>query len=276
MKKLAIALTAIAAFAGPALAADMAPRYSKAPPPPPLPVATWTGCYIAGGGGYGLWNQENTGFIDPPLVATRTLATATSTAGGRGYFGTVQGGCDYQFSLASWQVVVGGFADYDFASIKGQLNLPTSGLFGTEKMTDKWAVGGRIGVLITPQLLTYFSAGYTEAKFGQTNFDFIGGVPPAVVPGFGAYWQSRWYKGWFLGAGDEYALSFLPGLFWKTEYRFSEYDRATNPNFFAANSILGPPNTRTGFSYDSKKWDQTVRTELVYRFNWGGPLVAKY
>lgn len=27
---------------------------------------------------------------------------------------------------------------------------------------------------------------------------------------------------------------------------------------------------------DSKKWVQTVRSELVYRFNWGGPVVAKY
>ena len=62
MKKLVIALTAAAAFSAPALAADMAPRtYSKAPPPP-MAVASWTGCYVAGGGGYGLWNQENTAY----------------------------------------------------------------------------------------------------------------------------------------------------------------------------------------------------------------------
>jgi outer membrane immunogenic protein len=156
------------------------------------------------------------------------------------------------------------------------LNLPASNLFGQEKLTDKWAVGGRIGVLITPQLLTYFSAGYTEAKFGQVNFDFVAGAPPVAFAGFGQTWGSRWYKGWFIGAGDEYALSFLPGLFWKTEYRFSEYDVATNPNRFAANSVIGVPGALTGFSYDSKKWDHTVRSELVYRFNWGGPVVAKY
>jgi len=32
----------------------------------------------------------------------------------------------------------------------------------------------------------------------------------------------------------------------------------------------------TGLSDDSHKWVQTVRSELVYRFNWGGPLLAKY
>src|SRR5258708_38017089 len=54
MKKLAIALTAIAAFTAPALAADMA---AKAPMyQPPVPVYNWTGFYIFGGGGGGVWN----------------------------------------------------------------------------------------------------------------------------------------------------------------------------------------------------------------------------
>ena len=56
MKKLVLALTAVAAFTGSAMAADMAPRYTKAPPPIAAPVANWTGCYIAGGGGYGIYD----------------------------------------------------------------------------------------------------------------------------------------------------------------------------------------------------------------------------
>src|ERR1700737_3475506 len=146
MKKLVLALTALAAFAGPALAADMAPRaYSKAPPPP-LPVATWTGCYIAGGGGYGLWNQENTAFAD---TVPRVQLDATTTAGGRGYFGTVGAGCDYQFPVASWNIVVGAFGDYDFASMKGRPSDPFFQAYGFEKLTSQWSAGGRIGVLVT-------------------------------------------------------------------------------------------------------------------------------
>ena len=217
MKKLALALTATAAFAGQAMAADMAARMPVKAAPMVAPVASWTGCYIGGGGGYGLFDQENTGYFDGP---PRVRATPTSDAGGRGWFGTVQGGCDYQFALGgNWQVVVGAFADYDFADIKGQLNLPIGPFVGQEKMTDKWSVGGRIGLLVTPQLLTYFSGGYTEAKYAGVNFDaFVG---PVIIPGAGQYWNSQWYKGWFLGSGYEYALSFLPGLYWKTEYRFS-------------------------------------------------------
>ena len=71
--------------------------------------------------------------------------------------------------------------------------------------------------------------------------------------------------------GDEYALNFLPGLFWKTEYRFSEFDTKTNA---VLDSFTGLP---VGGSVDSHKWVHTVRSELVYRFNWGGGgVVAKY
>jgi outer membrane immunogenic protein len=267
MKKIVIALTAVAAFTGSAMAADMAPRaYTKAPAPV-VAVANWTGCYVGAGGGYGLWNQENTGFNDRAALAglgPRVQVTETSTAGGRGYFGTVQGGCDYQFGVGSQQFVVGAFGDYDFASMKGQLNLPNSTFFGQEKLTDSWSVGGRVGWLITPNLLTYFSGGYTESKFNRV--DFHANLSAANV----IYQNGQTYKGWFLGAGDEYALNFLPGLFWKTEYRFSELDTKTNPLYFTTTNALTTDST------DSKKWVHTVRSELVYRFNWGGPVVAKY
>src|SRR6266478_7684540 len=115
MKRLMLPLGAVAAFTAPALAADMA---VKARPVAPVAYApSWTGCYVGGGGGYGLWNKENTGFIDGP---PRVQFTSTTTAGGRGYFGTVGGGCDYQFGLAGLNLVVGAFADYDWSSLKGK------------------------------------------------------------------------------------------------------------------------------------------------------------
>ena len=270
MKKIVIALTAVAAMTGSALAADMAPRaYTKAAPMV-APVANWTGCYIAGGGGYGMWNQENTGYFDGP---PRVQVTDTFTNGGRGYFGTVGGGCDYQFSLGTWQMVVGAFGDYDFADITGRRNdiMGNANLapgVGNEKLSSQWAFGGRIGALITPSLLTYFVGGYTEAKFDRTNYTNAFGAPFGVPTGL--YTDSATHKGYFIGAGDEYALSFMPGLFWKTEYRASLFDRQTQVTRFTANGL---PN---GESYDTKKWEHSVRSELVYRFNWGGAVVAKY
>jgi outer membrane immunogenic protein len=266
MKKLVLALTAVAAFAAPALAADLAPRpYVKAAPVVYTP--TWTGCYVGGGGGYGMWNQENVGFFQDGANSTRRQFTETATAGGRGYLATVQGGCDYQFGVGTYNFVVGAFGDYDWTSMKGKLNLPGTDLYGNEKMSSAWSVGGRIGWLVTPQLLTYFSAGYTEATFDQTNFHVNFANPPVDVAAIG----KQTYKGYFIGAGDEYALSFLPGLFWKTEYRFSALD---NERVGLRN--LQFPTNFIGTTYESQKWTHTVRSELVYRFNWGGPVVAKY
>ncbi|CAN7287849.1 porin family protein [Bradyrhizobium sp. LjRoot220] len=261
MKKLLLALSAVAAFAAPAFAADLPARtYSKAPPPVAATV-NWTGCYVAGGGGYGLWNQENTGYDD--RTVPRTQLTATMTAGGRGYFGTVGGGCDYQFGLGTWNLVVGAFGDYDFASMKGN-PIYLDDLRGQEKLSSQWSVGGRIGALVTPNLLTYFSAGYTEAKFDRVNLAYFPFLSVTRL-----YIGAQTYDGYFLGSGAEYALNFLPGLFWKTEYRFSDFGTKNNPFIPVLAAVAGG-------SEDSHKYTHTVRSELVYRFNWGGPVVAKY
>lgn len=266
MKKLVLAL-AITTLAAPAFAADMAVK--AAPRPAPIAYApSWTGCYIGGGGGYGLWNQENTIYADPPQVRVRTQLTQTTTEGGRGWFGTVQGGCDYQFTaFGNSSFVVGAFADYDFSDLKANVSMGGIGLYGEEKMSSAWAVGGRVGWVVLPGLLAYFSGGYTEATFDRSNFSSVILPPQPPI----AFIDKRTYKGWFLGAGDEYALRFLPGLFWKTEYRFSEFDVATNPiRDFRDGSLIG-------LSFDSKKFVHSVRSELVYRFNWGGGgVVAKY
>ncbi len=67
MKKLVLALSAVAAFTGSALAADLPARtYTKAPMM--APVYNWTGFYIFGGAGGGLWdadsNVQSTGVVD--------------------------------------------------------------------------------------------------------------------------------------------------------------------------------------------------------------------
>jgi outer membrane immunogenic protein len=275
MKKLVLALSAVAAFTGSAMAADMAPRYTKAPAPVVVAGPNWTGCYVGGGWGYGLWNQENVGYDEPnggnfnrAPVLVRTRITDTVTSGGRGWLGTVQGGCDYQFAGLGQQFVIGAFGDYDFANIYGQHNPPATPLVASEKLSSQWSIGGRIGWLAFPSLLTYFSGGYTEATFDRQNYTNLIGPPFGIPSGF--YTDKRTYKGWYIGAGDEYALSFMPGLFWKTEYRLSEFNRVTNPVLFTATGLPA------GYSEDSKKWVQTIRSELVYRFNWGGPVAARY
>jgi len=252
----ALTTLAASAIATSVMAADMPVK--ARPAPPPAPVYNWTGCYIKGGGGYGMWNQDTNGFEDSIQIGTEIRT------GGRGWFGTVGGGCDYQIG-ERW--VIGVFGDYDFSGIKGDFAASFDGTVfgGREKLNSAWAVGGRIGYLITPAVLTYISGGFTEARFSGVELGVFANTDPV-----GLRTDRHTFSGWFLGSGFEYNLGWLPGLFWRTEYRFASYDK---DNLLILES---PSGARSGFSVDSEKFVQTIRTELVWRFNWGGPGGAPY
>ena len=134
-----------------------------------------------------------------------------------------------------------------------------------EKLKSSWAAGGRIGWVPfqAQQLLVYVSGGYTQAKFNQVDLR-AGAIP------IGQHIPNHTYSGWFLGSGYEYGFGWMPSLFWKTEYRFSDYSADTLP------ILLTATGTPTSFSVESRKYVQTIRSELVWRFNFGGPVAARY
>jgi outer membrane immunogenic protein len=258
MKKLA--LTAISLLiAGSASAADLRrPVPVKAAPAPIAVGYNWTGCYVGAGGGYGMFDQE-TSYLSPAPTG------GSWDTGGRGWFGTVQVGCDYQVGS---NIVIGAFGDYDFSGIKGDVTFPFQGpVVAEEKLKNSWAAGGRIGYLPfqQQQLLVYVSGGYTQARFDQADFRFLAGGAPA-----GVSLAKHTYSGWFLGSGYEYQLGWFPGLTWKTEYRFADYSADTVP------LLVTPTGAPRGDAFDSRKFVQTIRSELVWRFNFGGPVVARY
>ena len=76
MKKLIVALAAVAAFTGSASAADLGARpYTKAPMMAPAP--SWTGFYIFGGAGGGIWDADsNAQQIAPAVALTRITGWA--------------------------------------------------------------------------------------------------------------------------------------------------------------------------------------------------------
>jgi outer membrane immunogenic protein len=256
MKKLAAHATIITLLlAGSAAAADLSrPMPVKAAPLAPVASYSWTGCYVGAGGGYGMFDQKS------HYVANGVAAGLSNNNGGSGWFGTVQLGCDYQVSS---NIVIGAFADYDFSGIKGDMALPVAGLVGEEKLKSSWAAGGRIGWLPFQQLLVFVSGGYTEAHFGAVGFRnaTTGAASPLSL-------AKHTYSGWFIGSGYEYGMNFLPNLFWKTEYRFADYG---SDNVAVLNN-----GAATLDHVNSRKYVHTVRSELVYRFNFGGPVVARY
>src|SRR5262245_34023972 len=116
MKAVALPVAAIGVlFAGAASAADI--RMPVKAPPAPIAVYSWTGCYVRAGGGYGMFDQEIRSVINGVPVGL------TADVGGRGWFGTVQAGCDYQVGS---NIVIGAFGDYDFGGIKGDWTGPVN------------------------------------------------------------------------------------------------------------------------------------------------------
>jgi outer membrane immunogenic protein len=274
MKKLIIALTAVAAFTGSASAADLAARpYTKAPMM--APIYNWTGFYIFGGAGGGLWdadsNVNSTGVVGAAggFGPAGTALSRDQRTGGDGWFGTVGIGYDWQFN-GKW--VAGVFADGQFGDIHGSLSDPFFGTEGREKLKTSYAAGARIGYLVAPNVLSYVNGGYSGSQWSGTTQTFL--TPPITA---NATTPSFHRNGWFIGGGVENNLDIFgitaPGWFMKTEYRSAFYDRATLAETFApASGLAGLTGTAVTF----KPFVQTISTSLVYRFNWGGPVVAKY
>jgi outer membrane immunogenic protein len=263
MKKFALAVAAIAAFTGSAMAADMAPHtYAKAPMAMPM-APSWTGFYIFGGAGGGLWagdqhTQTTVGGI-PLAIDQRD--------GGSGWFGTVGTGYDWQFNQ-SW--VFGILADGQFGSLRGTIHDTFAGLSGFEKIEDSWAAGARLGYLVAPNVLSYVNAGYSGAHFSGTSM-----ISTATGATAGVHTNSFNRNGWFVGGGVENNLNIFgitaPGWFMKTEYRSAFYDAKNTTEFFDVN------NVPTGRDIRFNTWTQTISTSLVYRFNWtGAPIAARY
>jgi outer membrane immunogenic protein len=100
------------------------------------------------------------------------------------------------------------------------------------------------------------------------GFTNLAGVP------VGTHLNSVNRNGWFVGGGVENNLNIFgitaPGWFMKTEYRSAFYSAKT------ANELFDVTNLPVGRDVRFNTWNQTISTSLVYRFNWSGPVVAKY
>jgi outer membrane immunogenic protein len=261
MKKFLLALTAVAAFSGSAFAADLPARtYTKAAPIAVAP--SWTGFYIFGGGGGGIWDA-NTGVTQNATGGC--VLCANNKQGGDGWFGTVGAGYDWQVN-SSW--IIGILADGQFGSLKGSVS--DGLLVGNEKLRDTWAAGARVGYLVAPNVLSYVNAGYTGSNWSGTTL-----LNPVTVTPSGFHTGGFTGEGWFIGGGVENNLNIFgitaPGWFMKTEYRAAYYGNKS------LNTLADGTNLPVGLSVNfNDALVQTVSTSLVYRFNWGGPVVAPY
>jgi outer membrane immunogenic protein len=255
MRHKVLSLLAAAFSLGFVQAASAADMPAKAPfyKAPPAAAINWTGFYINGGFGYGVWSADTT----TQLGGGPCIVCVNQEQGGKGWLGVIGLGYDYQFAPS---FLAGVFGDYNFSSLKGSIQDPGPIVEGDIKQTSAWAVGGRLGWLVTPNFLAYVDGGYSSAHFSGTNLvtTFAGAPNGFSTSDFDAH-------GWFVGGGTETTMNgflgvFGPGWFWRNEYRYASYSNQTVPE-------LG----NAPFGINFKPVVQTVTSQLIYKLNTGGP-----
>jgi outer membrane immunogenic protein len=238
MKKILLGSVALVALStASAFAADLPARtYTKAPAYVPAPIYNWTGFYIGGHVGGAFENNSFGGF---------------AVSGNRSSFlGGGQIGADYQFA-PNW--VVGIEGNYSWVDLKRTATLGT--LVLNDKTNGLGSVTGRVGYTWGPALL--YVKGGAGFRDGNGLSATIAGVPAAVT-------GSSHTTGYTVGAGLEYM--FAPNWSAKVEYQYYNFGSTT------ATAATVPVATTVNVNRDVN----TVKLGVNYRFNWGGPVVAKY
>ena len=181
------------------------------------------------------------------------FAGDNSLSGNDGRFlGGVQGGFDYQFA-PSW--VLGIEAQYSWLGSNNNGRLFPGGVLVTSSDDQLGSVTGRLGYTWGPALL-YAKGGYAWKDGNNLNVATNG-----AAVGFTTNGNHR--DGYTVGGGLEYM--FAPSWSAKIEYQYYN---------FGSTTFTTGPAVIVGSSFRDD--EHTVKAGLNYRFNWGGPVVAKY
>ena len=229
----------------------------------------WTGVYVGFGlgGGFGDADLSASGGgssrLDESLQASsssiftgdilclttcsgeaNSRASASGDAGEFGLLGRGEIGADYQLE----RIVMGLNASYTLSdrsmsvsgSGGGDAEFTEVGIFVGEgsgqvksdlNLGNSWAVGGRIGYLLSDSTLLFGTAGYTQMKaklksrFNGSAAAGDGQIEPSGISADYDISSSRteWMDGYYLGAGVETLL--FENFSLKFEYRFADYGK---------------------------------------------------
>jgi outer membrane immunogenic protein len=244
MKRLflgSVALVALSLGTSAAFAADRrVPAYT--PPPPPVPVYTWSGCYV--GASAGTSQGHSDGFS----------TTATSTAAGlgglnapvfggqqvsqqfdlSGFIGGFQGGCNWQAGAWVFGIEGDGSATNKsgqaFPAVPTLLSTIPAGVVTVNQndvfqLQERWLVTARGRLGLTgwwgDRTLLYVTGGAAWAKIDSSFW--VNGNP--IVTGVQ---QSHTRDGWTVGGGIEYAVGY--GWSVKGEYLYVDFGDFTTLN----------------------------------------------
>ena len=252
MKKIALAAAAASLmFAGAASAADMAPRYTKAPPPVIAPIYSWAGFYLGINGGWGTSHKCWDFAGQAGALLAVNLPEGCHDASG----GTVGGQVGYRWQASNW--VFGLEAQGNWADFTGSnVSLVFPAITNRTKIDAFGFFTGQVGYAWN-NALVYVKGG---AAVVNDKYNYFTTLAPAVAPGTAS--ETRW--GAVVGVGFEYG--FAPNWSFGVEYDHAFFNNR-NITFVQINPAATP--------VDNIRQDLDVVTARInYRF--GGPVVAKY
>jgi outer membrane immunogenic protein len=260
MKKILLGAAVAMLGIAPALAADMAPRYTKAPMAAPIAVYNWTGFYVGinGGGGSArkCWDVTNNGgaLVNPALAEGCHDATG----------GTVGGQVGYRWQASSW--VFGVEAQGNWANFKGSnANLVFPALIADQSKIDAFGLfTGQVGFAVN-NILFYGKGGAAVVSDKYNNIALVAAGPVPAGTAFSAGSETRW--GGVGGVGIEFG--FAPN--WSVA---AEYDHLFMGNRSVTLNLIPPAGTGLSGIHNIRQDVDVGTVRLNYRF--GGPVVAKY
>jgi outer membrane immunogenic protein len=241
------------------MAADLAVKAPRvAPIVAPVPVFSWTGCFVGAHVGWG-WGKKDFNVFDTSFTPAPSLSGGIDTSGP--IFGG-QLGCDWQFGAGkgpgagAW--VIGIQGSISGADINGAGN-NASVDNGLRSKTDFLAsITGRLGWAGWDPRVLFYARGGVAWAHERDQIGSSGGFAD----------QSR--TGWTVGAGVEWA--FAPN--WSAFVEWDHYGFGSKSQTFVT-----PPGDGTILHADIKQHIETVRIGVNYRFNWllgKAPVVARY
>jgi outer membrane immunogenic protein len=267
--RILMASTALCAFGFSANAADMA---VKAPPMlVPVDVYNWTGFYVGGhlGGGWLSSSddiatyQRFTGAAGVP----HTLQTGRFNSNNGFVFGGGQAGYNWQFG----KVVAGIEADLSAAGAGTNRTLiltegPITDTVSVSRGPDWFGtVRGRLGYLVDPRVLAYFTGGFAFGHSPNSFNQFITGPGPVGTFAVNNSNGST-HTGWTVGGGLEYMITHQWSL--KGEYQYIELNDATASTTTIAFNPGKGGNTGVFTTQGGDTRMQTLQVGLNYHF-WG-------
>jgi outer membrane immunogenic protein len=274
MRQHLITAAAIASVltAGAAMAADMPLKAPLLKAPPPA-AFSWAGCYIGGNVG-GKWAEAR----DDVFIPAAAGAAAASARVARGTATTVIGGgqvgCNWQSS--NWVYGLEGdidAQDWKRSGVLGAGVAPPLVAGDTFSLRSDWQASARarLGYAFDRTLL-YVTGGaaFTNVK-ANSNFIAVGIFPQTLAS------DSKTLVGATVGGGIEHAITnnWTFGL----EGRYSWYG---SESFNAGSvAVFNTGGAAPVFVFAPAR--QTVRLDTVevkaklnWKFDWGGPVVARY